>query len=60
VGVVEQGTQLGPERVRAGDVIIGLPSPGLRSNGYTLARLVLLASEYGGRALTDPAWEGPG
>jgi phosphoribosylformylglycinamidine cyclo-ligase len=58
VGAVEQGTQLGPERVRVGDVIIGLPSPGLRSNGYTLARLVLLAPEYGGRALTDPAWEG--
>ena len=44
VGAVEQGTQLGPERVRVGDVIIGLPSPGLRSNGYTLARLVLLPS----------------
>ena len=42
VGVVEQGTQLGPERVRAGDAIVGLPSPGLRSNGYTLARHVLL------------------
>jgi phosphoribosylformylglycinamidine cyclo-ligase len=58
VGAVEQGTQLGPERVRVGDVIIGLPSPGLRSNGYTLARLVLLAPEYGGRDLADPAWEG--
>jgi phosphoribosylformylglycinamidine cyclo-ligase len=58
VGAVEQGTQLGQERVRAGDAIIGLPSPGLRSNGYTLARLVLLAPEYGGRQLTDPAWEG--
>jgi phosphoribosylformylglycinamidine cyclo-ligase len=58
VGAVEQGTQLGPERVQVGDVVIGLPSPGLRSNGYTLARLVLLAPEYGGRALTDPAWEG--
>jgi len=58
VGAVEQGTQLGPARVRVGDAIIGLPSPGLRSNGYTLARLVLLAPEYGGRDLADPAWEG--
>jgi phosphoribosylformylglycinamidine cyclo-ligase len=58
VGAVEQGTQLGPERVRVGDVIIGLPSPGLRSNGYTLARLVLLEREYGHRSLSDPAWEG--
>jgi phosphoribosylformylglycinamidine cyclo-ligase len=56
VGVVEQGTQLGPERVRAGDAIIGLPSPGLRSNGYTLARHVLL--ERAGLALGDPAWDG--
>jgi phosphoribosylformylglycinamidine cyclo-ligase len=58
VGAVEQGTQLGLERVGVGDVVIGLPSPGLRSNGYTLARQVLLAPEYGGRALTEPAWEG--
>jgi phosphoribosylformylglycinamidine cyclo-ligase len=56
VGVVEQGTQLGPERVRAGDAIVGLASPGLRSNGYTLARHVLL--ERAGLDLGDPAWEG--
>jgi len=56
VGVVEQGTQLGPERVRAGDAIVGLPSPGLRSNGYTLARHVLL--ERAGLELGDPAWPG--
>ncbi len=42
VGVVERATQLGAARVRAGDVVVGLPSPGLRSNGYTLARHVLL------------------
>ncbi|MFZ0250920.1 MAG: phosphoribosylformylglycinamidine cyclo-ligase [Acidimicrobiales bacterium] len=56
VGVVEQGTQLGPERVRAGDAVVGLASPGLRSNGYTLARHVLL--ESGGLQLGDPAWAG--
>ncbi len=56
VGVVEQGTQLGPERVRSGDAIVGLPSPGLRSNGYTLARHVLL--ERAGLDLGDPAWTG--
>ena len=56
VGVVEQSTQLGPERVRAGDAIVGLASPGLRSNGYTLARHVLL--ERAGLDLGDPAWEG--
>jgi phosphoribosylformylglycinamidine cyclo-ligase len=56
VGVVEDGTQLGPERVAAGDAVIGLPSPGLRSNGYTLARHVLL--ERAGLDLGDPAWNG--
>ena len=56
VGIVEQGAQLGPERVGAGDAVVGLPSPGLRSNGYTLARHVLL--ERAGLALDAPAWEG--
>jgi phosphoribosylformylglycinamidine cyclo-ligase len=56
VGVVEDGTQLGPERVAAGDIVVGLPSPGLRSNGYTLARHVLL--ERAGLDLGDPAWQG--
>ncbi|HEY1651756.1 MAG TPA: phosphoribosylformylglycinamidine cyclo-ligase [Acidimicrobiales bacterium] len=56
VGVVDDGTQLGPERVRLRDAVIGLPSPGLRSNGYTLARHVLL--ERAGLDLGDPAWEG--
>ena len=56
VGLVEDGTQLGPQRVRPGDAIVGLPSPGLRSNGYTLARHVLL--ERAGQALDAPAWDG--
>ena len=56
VGAVEDGTQLGPERVHRGDVVVGLASPGLRSNGYTLARHVLL--ERAGLDLGDPAWEG--
>jgi phosphoribosylformylglycinamidine cyclo-ligase len=58
VGVVEDGTQLGPERVGAGDAVVGLPSHGLRSNGYTLARHVLL--ERAGLALDAPAWDGAG
>ncbi len=58
VGVVERDEILGPERVTAGDVLVGLPSPGLRSNGYVLARQVLL--ERSGRGLDDPAWPGAG
>src|SRR5699024_2376842 len=41
VGVVEADELLGPERVRAGDVILGMASSGLHSNGYSLARQVL-------------------
>jgi phosphoribosylformylglycinamidine cyclo-ligase len=56
VGVVERRDMLGPSRVAAGDVLIGLPSPGLRCNGYTLARHVLL--ERAGLSLDAPAWPG--
>ncbi|MCG8919583.1 phosphoribosylformylglycinamidine cyclo-ligase [Actinokineospora sp. PR83] len=42
VGVVEADAVLGPDRVRPGDVLIGMGSSGLHSNGYSLARHVLL------------------
>ena len=42
VGVVEEDKLLGPDRVREGDVIIAMASSGLHSNGYSLARHVLL------------------
>jgi phosphoribosylformylglycinamidine cyclo-ligase len=58
VGVVERDAIVDGSRVTPGDVLIGLPSPGLRSNGYSLARHVLF--ELAGRALDDPAWEGAG
>lgn len=48
----------GPAHTRPGDVLVGLPSPGLRSNGYSLARRALL--EQAGRSLDDPAWAGAG
>ena len=51
VGAVERGDVLGPERVADGDVLIGLPSSGLHSNGYSLARLALL--EVAGLALDE-------
>jgi len=56
VGVVEAEERLGPDRVQDGDVLIGLVSPGLRANGYSLARQVLLPD--GARGLDEPAWEG--
>jgi phosphoribosylformylglycinamidine cyclo-ligase len=42
VGVVEADDVLGPDRVKPGDVIIAMSSTGLHSNGYSLARKVLL------------------
>lgn len=42
VGVVEADEILGPDRVRPGDVIVAMGSSGLHSNGYSLARKVLL------------------
>lgn len=42
VGVVEEDELLGPDRVRPGDVVIAMGSSGLHSNGYSLARHVLL------------------
>lgn len=56
VGVVERDDILGPSRVSPGDVLLGLPSPGLRSNGYTLARHVLL--DRVGLTFDSPAWPG--
>lgn len=40
-GVVEADSLLGPDRVRAGDVVIGMASSGLHSNGYSLVRRVI-------------------
>jgi phosphoribosylformylglycinamidine cyclo-ligase len=42
VGVVEKANILTGKRVRKGDVLLGLPSTGLHTNGYSLARAVLL------------------
>jgi phosphoribosylformylglycinamidine cyclo-ligase len=38
VGAVARDKVLGPERVREGDALIGIPSTGLHTNGYSLAR----------------------
>src|SRR5205814_375641 len=52
VAVVERDRIITGEHVAAGDVVIGLPSPGLRSNGYSLARKVLF--DLAGRSLDEP------
>jgi phosphoribosylformylglycinamidine cyclo-ligase len=41
VGAVEEKMQLDPRRVRPGDALIALPSSGLHTNGYSLARKLI-------------------
>jgi len=45
VGIVSDDQVLGPERVEAGDALIGLRSSGLHSNGYSLVRRALLTDD---------------
>jgi phosphoribosylformylglycinamidine cyclo-ligase len=41
VGIVDEGRILGASRVHVGDVLIGLASSGLHTNGYSLARRIV-------------------
>jgi phosphoribosylformylglycinamidine cyclo-ligase len=54
VGVVDRDALL-PAGVEAGDLIVGIASPGLRCNGYSLAREAFARA---GRSLDKPAWRG--
>ncbi len=44
LGVVENGAQIGGTEIVAGDVLIGLLSPNLRSNGFSLVRHAVVAT----------------
>ena len=47
VGVVSRADVIDGTKVRAGDVLLGLPSTGLHTNGYTLARRVVPETIWG-------------
>ncbi|MBQ9041220.1 MAG: phosphoribosylformylglycinamidine cyclo-ligase [Eggerthellaceae bacterium] len=49
VGIVDRPKMLNPEAVKPGDLLVGLMSSGLHSNGYSLARKVCLE----GRSLEE-------
>ncbi len=63
VGVVDRDRVLDGSRIAEGDVVLGLPSVGLQTNGYTLARKVFFdtmglkptdrVAELGGRPVGD-------
>ena len=63
VGIVEREMILDGSRVQAGDMALGLPSAGLHTNGYTLARKIFFEelgkrprdpmSELGGQTVGD-------
>lgn len=54
VGVVERRRVITGERLEPTDVLIGLPSPGLRCNGYSMARRLMF--DVAGRDHDDPAY----
>jgi len=59
VGAVEKADLIDGSLVKPGDVVLGLASSGIHSNGYSLVRKVLarlqpdLASDFHGRPLAD-------
>ncbi|MEI6043409.1 MAG: phosphoribosylformylglycinamidine cyclo-ligase, partial [Chloroflexota bacterium] len=65
LGVVEKSRVITGEKIEAGSIVLGLASSGLHSNGYSLARKVLLIRfaleahlpELGGRSLADALLE---
>ncbi len=55
VGAVRRRDILDGSRIRPGDIILGLPSSGLHTNGYSLARRILM--EQHNLSLTEPVAE---
>ena len=53
VGVVEKDKMLSNNKVSRGDILVGLPSNGLHTNGYSLARKVLLGKYKIGKYVKD-------
>jgi len=62
VGAVEYSKLLGPHKVQVGDVVLGLESSGLHSNGYSLVRKIIKdsnldytksAAEFGSQSLGE-------
>ncbi len=46
IGVVDKDKVVTGEKIQVGDALVGVPSSGLHSNGYTLARAIVAESRY--------------
>jgi phosphoribosylformylglycinamidine cyclo-ligase len=55
VGVVERASILDGQKLVAGDAILGLPSSGLHTNGFSLARMILAEQDLSAQ-LGDTTW----
>lgn len=63
LGVVEEGRELSSDAVREGDILVGVVSPNLRSNGFSLVRRIIEGTDLDtdfegttlGEALLDPS-----
>ena len=56
VGIVDGADVPNPQSVEPGDAIVGLPSVGLHTNGYSLARALLPREEWGGLLAEHPSY----
>jgi phosphoribosylformylglycinamidine cyclo-ligase len=54
VGIVERDRVIDGSAVRAGDVVVGLPSAGVHANGFTLVRRILELEDYDAPDLLAP------
>jgi len=46
IGIVDKDKVVTGEQIQVGDALVGVPSDGLHSNGYTLARRIIAQSKY--------------
>ncbi|HUQ23778.1 MAG TPA: phosphoribosylformylglycinamidine cyclo-ligase [Gaiellaceae bacterium] len=54
VGIVDRDRLIDGSAVRAGDVVVGLPSSGVHANGFTLVRRILELEDYDAPDLLAP------
>jgi phosphoribosylformylglycinamidine cyclo-ligase len=54
VGIVERGELIDGSRCRPGDLVVGLPSSGLHTNGFSLVRRIVGAGDFDADLLLEP------